>query len=110
VRPASYSAAGRRIVSAGADGTVRVWDATSGRAIGEPLRGHQGVVRSASYSADGRRIVSAGEDGTVRQWLPAWSDPIRVACRSLRAHQSLLNPTTETEKEAKSTCQRWGWR
>jgi WD40 repeat protein len=65
---------------------------------------------SAAYSADGRRIVSAGEDGTVRQWLPAWSDPIGVACRSLRTHQSLLNPTTETEKEAKSTCQRWGWR
>ena len=110
VRSAAYSADGRRIVSAGDDGTVRQWEAKSGRAIGEPLRGHQGGVWSAAYSADGRRIVSAGEDGTVRQWLPAWSEPIGVVCRSLRTHQSLLSPTTETEKEAKSTCQRWGWR
>jgi WD40 repeat protein len=110
VLSAAYSADGSRIVSAGEDGTVRQWEAKSGRAIGEPLRGHQGGVWTAAYSADGSRIVSAGEDGTVRQWLPAWSDPIRVACRSLRTNQSLLSPTTETEKEAKSTCQRWGWR
>ncbi|MFM7513331.1 MAG: hypothetical protein ACKO3F_08195 [Cyanobium sp.] len=74
------------------------------------LRGHQGWVRSAAYSADGSRIVSAGEDGTVRQWLPAWSDPIGLVCRSLRAHQSLLNPSTEIEQEARNTCQRWGGR
>jgi WD40 repeat protein len=110
VLSAAYSADGRRIVSAGGDGTVRQWEATSGRAIGEPLRGHQGVVLSAAYSAAGSWIVSAGEDGMVRQWLPAWSQPIGVACRSLRTHQSLLSPTTETQKEAKSTCQRWGWR
>jgi WD40 repeat protein len=50
------------------DGTVRQWEATSGRAIGEPLQGHQGRVNSAAYSADGSRIMSAGMDGTVRQW------------------------------------------
>jgi hypothetical protein len=91
-------------------GTVRQWEAKSGRAIGEPLRVHQGVVLAAVYSADGSRIVSAGGDGTVRQWLPAWSDPIGLVCRSMRTHQSLLNPTTEIEQEARSTCQRWGWR
>ncbi|MFM9103282.1 MAG: WD40 repeat domain-containing protein [Cyanobium sp.] len=46
----------------------RRWEAKSGRAIGEPLRGHQGFVWSAAYSADGSRIVSAGQDGTVQQW------------------------------------------
>ncbi|MFN9646453.1 MAG: WD40 repeat domain-containing protein [Cyanobacteriota bacterium] len=105
---AVYSAAGSRIVSAGEDGTVREWESKSGRAIGEPLRGHQGWVRTAVYSADGRRIVSAGEDGTVRQWLPIWSDPIRLVCRSLRDHQSLLNPSTDIEQEARTTCRRWG--
>jgi WD40 repeat protein len=79
-----YSTDGSRIVSAGEDGTVRQWEANSGRAIGEPLQGHQGPVLapdpyegflerlgpllSVDYSADGSRIVSAGMDGTVRQW------------------------------------------
>jgi hypothetical protein len=110
VNSASYSADGRRIVSAGMDGTVRVWDAKSGQGIGEPLRGHQGNVSSAAFSVDGSRIVSAGGDGTVRQWEPAWSDPIGLACRSLRIHESLAAPTNDVQREARHTCQRWGWR
>ena len=74
------------------------------------LFGHQGWVISAAYSADGSRIVSAGEDGMVRQWLPAWSDPIRLVCRSLRDHRILAEPGNDVQQEAQRTCQRWGWR
>jgi WD40 repeat protein len=35
---AAYSNDGELIVSAGDDGTVRQWEAKSGRAIGEPLQ------------------------------------------------------------------------
>ncbi|MFN7900755.1 MAG: hypothetical protein ACK5N0_14045, partial [Synechococcaceae cyanobacterium] len=48
VNSAAFSADGGRIVSAGDDGTVRLWEAKSGRAIGQPLRGHQGGVLSAA--------------------------------------------------------------
>jgi WD40 repeat protein len=89
---------------------VRLWEATSGRAIGLPLRGHQGWVWSAAISADGGRIVSAGEDGTVRLWAPALTDPIRLVCRSLREHRSLAAPVNDVQQEAKHTCERWGWR
>jgi WD40 repeat protein len=41
---AAFSRDGSRIVSAGDDGTVRQWDAKTGLAIGEPLKGHQGWV------------------------------------------------------------------
>jgi WD40 repeat protein len=98
-----------RIVSAGADGTVRVWDAKSGKGIGEPLRGHQGLVPAAAFSVDGSRIVSAGDDGTVRVWDSSWTNPIGLACHSLRDHQSLISPTSDVQREARHTCQRWGW-
>ena len=58
---------GGRVVSAGAGGRVRRWQADG---TGEPvvLEGHQGAVRAASFSPSGDRVVSAGLDGRVRLW------------------------------------------
>jgi WD40 repeat protein len=49
VKFAAYSSDGSRIVSGGIDGTLWQWDGKSGRAIGEPLRGHIGWVYSRAY-------------------------------------------------------------
>jgi tetratricopeptide (TPR) repeat protein len=67
---------GRRLASAGRDGTVRVWDPATGQEA-LALRGHAGAVLSVAYSPDGRRLAAAGDDGTVRVWdgtpvTPAW--------------------------------------
>ena len=63
----AVSADGRRAVSGGDDGTVRVWDLDTGEPL-HTLAGHDGQVGAVAVSADGRRAVSGGDDGTVRVW------------------------------------------
>ena len=57
------------IVSAGADETIRIWDA-DGQQVGEPLTGHQGAVNDVTVGriGDCEAIISAGVDSTVRVW------------------------------------------
>jgi len=63
-----------RIVSAGWDASVRVWDVARPEPLGE-LSGHKKGVSSLAISADGKRIASASArefklwDGEKREWL-----------------------------------------
>ncbi|HKI41335.1 MAG: hypothetical protein P4L48_14555 [Mycobacterium sp.] len=71
---------GQRIVSAGWDHTLRLWDADTGEPIGRPVLGYQGGVFGVAFSPDGHRIVSAGQDETLRLWPApgpaAWPGPL----------------------------------
>jgi eukaryotic-like serine/threonine-protein kinase len=73
-----FSADGRRLVSGSSDGTARVWDAYSGRALSPPLV-HTGEVVCASFSPDGQRVVSASSDHTARVWDALTGRPMSPA-------------------------------
>ena len=69
-----------RIVSGGADGSIRVWDtdAAVSDPLGAPLTGHSGPVCAVAIGAIGGapRVVSGGYDGTVRLWDPTSGTPV----------------------------------
>jgi WD40 repeat protein len=69
VNDVQFSPDGRRLVVAGIQGSVVVWDINSGsQAFG--LVGHDRTkeVEAVSYSRDGHLIATASEDGTMRIW------------------------------------------
>jgi len=58
---------GKRIVSAGAGGTIKIWDAVDGREL-MTLRGHETAVMSVAFSADGKRIASISTKNKIKVW------------------------------------------
>ena len=56
---------GRRLVLASDDGTVCVWDAASGRPLGDPVP-HAGDITSTGFCLDGKRIYTASSAGLLR--------------------------------------------
>jgi len=67
VRHAAFSPDGARIVSAGVDGTVRLWNADTYEQLDAPVMSHANV-NVVAFSPDGTQIVSGGDFGTVRLW------------------------------------------
>jgi WD40 repeat protein len=71
VNDIAFDPTGRLLATATEKGVVRIWDAATGRPVGDPLVGHENFVNAVAFSPDGRTLASAGQDGTVRLWTVA---------------------------------------
>jgi RNA polymerase sigma factor (sigma-70 family) len=125
----TFSRDGKVLATASRDGTVRLYEAATGKVLAT-LAGHQGDVHRVAFAPDGKTVVTAGEDKTVRVWDLATkqevqrvvhNDPVRGASftpdgRTLigwggvhdpkggdgRAEIRLWDPATGKEREALS--------
>ncbi|KAK3995703.1 hypothetical protein QBC44DRAFT_319239 [Cladorrhinum sp. PSN332] len=67
VHSVAFSHDGKQVASGSADGTIKIWDATSGSCV-KTLEGHGDSVRSVTFSYDGKQVASGSDDGTIKIW------------------------------------------
>jgi RNA polymerase sigma factor (sigma-70 family) len=77
VHSVAFSPDGRRLTSAGADGTVRVWDAETGKEI-RALHSDKQAIWSLAVSPDGKLLAAGAAEGTLRLWELSSGQEIRV--------------------------------
>jgi WD40 repeat protein len=89
--PAEVSAAvftpdSRLFATASYDGTVKLWDARSGKPL-RTLTGHQNLVLSLAISPDGNTLASGANDNTIR----FWDVPADTPTSSWTGHTAAIN-------------------
>jgi WD40 repeat protein len=66
IRDVRFSRDGQTLLSR-SDAAVRLWDADTGRPIGQPLP-HDDVIHTAVFDPGGRLVATGSADRTVRLW------------------------------------------
>jgi WD40 repeat protein len=68
---------GKELASAGEDGSVRLWDLSTG-ALRKVLSGHHKVAASVAFSPDGQVIASGDGAGMIHLWDAATGTKLRT--------------------------------
>jgi WD40 repeat protein len=72
----AFSADGEMIASGNDNGTITLWEVSTGRQVGDPLVGHEKWVSSLAFSPDGSLLASGSHDETVILWDVATRQPL----------------------------------
>ncbi len=93
VRVLAFSRTGELLASASEDGTVRVWDASSGDERGSLA--HVGRVFDVAFSADDAALLSANGDDIARVWALSPTPWLAWSCALLDARGSQVDETRD---------------
>jgi WD40 repeat protein len=63
----AYNNDGTLLASGGSDGTIRIWNTSTGTLI-NTLLGHTYIVSSVAFSPDGTKLASGSGDHTIKLW------------------------------------------
>ncbi len=83
VHAAVFTRDGKSLITAGADGMIRVWEVPTGRPL-RRLEGHRGWVGSLALSPDGKLLASGGTwwDNSLRLWDVASAKELRCLAQA----------------------------
>lgn len=67
IRCCAINNRGSIVATGGADCTVKLWDLSSGKALGA-FAGHTATVNKTRFSPDDNQLASVADDGTMVLW------------------------------------------
>lgn len=86
----AFSPTSGEVATAGGDGTVRLFDLTSGK-LKRSILGHQTHVSSVAYLPDGKRIASLDWAGNLKIWPSEAKPAMETVLEPDRVRESLIS-------------------
>jgi WD40 repeat protein len=84
-----YISFGTILASGGRDGSIRMWDATSGAGLAEVQEAHADSIRGMTCDSTGRVLVTASADMSVKIWQQV---SLSLVCLLSISNVSFLSP------------------